>query len=124
MRVESLEQFFKGEITAQQLVSEISDEVKEHIKLLQKKGASAPVYVYGKGPVKITSKDVLKLCDTFSSKELQEAYINYIVDAILLSEEFKIENENIEECLFLLSDPVVNGPIDGKRISAIKAFLL
>ena len=99
MQIETLSQYFKGNITAEQLVSEISDEVREHEKISEKKGASATVYISGNGPVKVTSKDILILCEAFSNKEMEEAFVNYVANVILLSEEFKIQNDTIEQSL-------------------------
>lgn len=123
MKKESLNRFFTGDITASHLTSEISNEVQEYSIALKKKGSSSPVYLSGDGLTIITSQNVLKLLDAFHTNALKEIELNYIVDALVLSDELLIESEAVEDVLHSLTDPDVNGPITARRVLEIQKLL-
>ncbi len=122
MKTDSLVKFFRDELSIKDLVSEITPEVQEHLKLL-KKGASAPVDVSEGEPFTVTAENILKLISLFKSQSLDEEYLNYIGDVMFFSENIDFENEDISEVVFFISNPDVNGRLDAKFLDQIDKLL-
>jgi hypothetical protein len=54
---------------------------------------------------------LVKLLGYFINGEISESEMYYIIDALLLSENFLIENEHLVDILTELTDPIINGPL-------------
>jgi hypothetical protein len=113
MRLTELQDYFRnpGLTGVSRLKELISEEVREHQHLINKKGASAPVYVIEDCQVNVTSGELSILCNAFLNRELNHGEIAYIVDAMLLSEHVIFESEQLEDLFFSLTDPVANGEL-------------
>ncbi|MEP7147803.1 MAG: hypothetical protein ABI857_02880 [Acidobacteriota bacterium] len=120
MDLRKLKEFLLDETGTPEIIGGIESEIEVYKNALAKKGASAPVigtnddfqYV-------IKREDVQKLCDLYLAGQLDEWHLNYIANLIELSSSFSMESKRVEEAVFDLSSPEINGDINAERIRII-----
>ena len=87
----------------------LSKEVSEYVLLSQKKGASIPIYFNEDKEITISNSSVRKLLSETINGNLSNIHLAYICDCLTLGEKVTFENEEIEDLIFALADPEING---------------
>ena len=99
---------------------EILDEIREYEQAHLKKESNIPIYLDDDISQLSLDEDNLKfLCDQYLSARLNKWEINYIVEAIFLSENIVFCSEEIEDAFFSLADPSYFDLIDDEYIKSI-----
>jgi hypothetical protein len=96
---------------------ELEKEILEISK--QNKGNSYPIILIEDCSFNFTIKELKSLCLLFFTEKLTNRTLEYIVDALLLSENVKFETEKIINMIEEMTDPEVNGVFslnDAKKI--------
>ncbi len=85
---------------------------------LEKKGSSIPIIYDGdREKINIGEKHIQRLCNDFANGIIDEYFIGYISDALLLSENTIFYNDEIRDKFELLSEFVTNGERDKIHMS-------
>lgn len=117
MYKEDLIDYLSGEISSSDLSSKIESEVVLFKKSLSKKGTSATVVYHGDNEkVNIERSHLEKIIRDFLNDNIDEYFISYIVDALLLSENTIFETEELKEEFEMLTDFEVNGYLTKEMI--------
>lgn len=106
MLLSHINRFFNKNISLEQFKKEVELEIFEYKKGLEKKGSSTPIFL--KEDIQsllVKEEDVTFLCELFILGKLDKWQLNYIAEALLLSERIEFENNKIEDALLALSDP-------------------
>jgi hypothetical protein len=122
MKLSLLKDFFCNHISAKQLSENIKSEISEFEKALKIKGGSAPIYIIEDVQLPVGKKDILVLCQSYIDDTLTEIEVNYIVDALSLSENVSFESEDLFDVVVTMTDPEVNGPLTKKVVSDILEY--
>lgn len=105
MNLSDISSFFADKLNVLQFKSIISPDVMNYEKALLKIGGSSPVYLTEDLAVlKVGIKDVKRLCENYLIGVLNEHEVNYIAEALLLSDKIVFENDLVEEALLALTD--------------------
>lgn len=103
MQHSSLAAFLNGELSAEQLWSEIAPEVKECETACAKGGAGHVIIT--DGPMtEIVRAHIAVLLSALANFDLPLDSASYIADALIMSDNFAWEDDAVAEALFLLSD--------------------
>lgn len=120
-----LHKYLVGKLPPADLKELTGDRVSEFKKALSKKGASAPIQMETEGELFIVDNDqVLRLCDDYLQDRLTGIDVDYLASALELSEDFVFASKVVEEAVFLLTDPVVNGPLSKNHAREIRRMVL
>jgi len=123
MNLHKLAEYFEGKVGAGELLKCISAEVEEYKRNANKKGSSLPIYAdYDDFQFIVDIAHVSKLCQSYISGIFNEWDISYICNLLELSESFEPAEENVEEAIFLMSDPIVNYPISERLCNLILSW--
>ena len=85
------------------------DEMKEYKSASHISGKSMPVYLIDNIDLLIGKNELKALCEAFLNDELSESEINYVADALLLSNRVSFVDEDISDRIGYLTDPEING---------------
>ncbi len=100
MKATNLIAFLNGGIAGRDLQSQIAAEVDVWTKRLSERGRSAPVTLVGAiGSFDITRQGAMRLLDALITMELSPTSFTYVLDALLLSENFRWTSESVRELL-------------------------
>lgn len=125
MHREDLVEYLRGIKTSQELKEIISEELKSFQSSLKVKGGSSYIRYDGDNQKTFISSEYIKrLCLDYLNKSIDDFFVSYIADALLLSENTIYENENIKEQLELLTDFEVNGNLSEVNVKQIYHNLL
>lgn len=103
----------------------IGDRVSEFKKALSKKGASAPIQMETEGEMFIVENDqVRRLCDDYLNENLTEFDVDYLASALELSEDFVFASKVVEEAVFFLANPEINGTLSKDHAQDIRRMVL
>lgn len=119
MKLSNIGSMLAGTSSFQDFKQSIFEEVKQYNSLSKIQGESMPVYLTEDVDLSIGKKELLVLCEGFLNNELSELEINYVADALLLSNKVLFENENISDCIGYLTDPEINGHLTENAIHDI-----
>lgn len=109
MKLSTIKLALSGEISTDVLRMEMQDEMSEYKAMANLKGSTMPVYVNEDMEVKIGENDLKALCTAYLKEKLTELEINYIVDALQLSNKVSFESEELFDRISYLTDPKING---------------
>lgn len=124
MNLHSLADFLAGALSPGALAEEVAPEVEEYRLKSQKIGSALPVYADGADfHFLVTPGHIRRLCDAYLRGPLTEAHLSYICNLIELSSSFSTSDEDVEEAIFLLADPEVNGEVTPERVKQISESL-
>lgn len=87
----------------------LSEEMKEYRSWANVQGGTMPVYLIEDINLTIGENELKVLCEAFLNDELSEIEINYVADALLLSNKVSFENERVSDGIDSLTDPEING---------------
>ncbi len=90
-----------------------------------KKGTSVPIYFDpGNMEIVVGAKEATKMCDGFLDGHFSEWDVNYICDALTLSEAISFSDETIREIIESMTDPEINGQINIEIVKNLKDVIL
>jgi hypothetical protein len=105
MKLSEIENLNSEKITPAFFRSSIGDEIKTYKGKINKSGASAPIILEEDlKNLTINEQAVVFLCSAFLEKKLDEWEINYVAEALLLSQKVSVANERVEDALMALID--------------------
>ncbi|MGV3460160.1 MAG: hypothetical protein ACO1N9_06865 [Flavobacterium sp.] len=99
----------------------ISQEMSEYVSKEKIKGSTRPVYLQEDINIYIGSSEAIFMLNAFIKSELSILEVNYIVDALLMSENVKFESETFLEELETMTDPEIQGIFTLERAVKLKA---
>jgi hypothetical protein len=89
--------------------TKIHEEIEQYKSGFKEVGRNIPVFRNEDAELNFGENELKILCIAYIRDELDEIEVNYIADALLLSNRVIIENENIADRLGYLTDPEING---------------
>ena len=119
MRLSSLKKFIENEISIQEFLSELSDELREYKKLTGKKGASIPIYVTADIDLHFGGNELRTLCVYFVEGGISTEELAYLADAIDISSHIYVSDDKIKDYVSEMTDPQINGIFTKERASQI-----
>lgn len=124
MDLQNLEKFFLDRISVDEIVNEINSEVESFRIARLKKGSSSPVFGRNeKFYFRVRRKDIRKLCDMYLQGKFDEWHLEYLCNLIEMSDAFSFDEDEIEDALFELSSPEINGMINFEKVRDIRKNL-
>jgi hypothetical protein len=111
MRLSHIKSTLNGELSFEELKVILSKEMADYLSGRGEKGKSRPIYLDEDTGLFFGEDDLQILVKAFLNGSLKEYEINYIADAILLSNRVEFENEGVADRLGYLTDPEINGPL-------------
>lgn len=120
MSLSEIYQLLHKEITLNSFKKSIEKEISNYKVSLQKKGGSNPIFLHEDLQDLIISEvDIRFLCEAFLQNKFDEWELNYIAEALLLSDKVTFENDKVEEALLTLTDSEYFKLIDTEFIESI-----
>ena len=123
MTLSNIREMLSGVLSFKDFKQSIIEEMKEYSSLSRINGKSMPVYLTEDVDLSIGKKELRVLCEAFLKDELSELEINYVADALLLSNRVLFESEDISDCIGYLTDPEINGNLTKGTIPTILGYL-
>jgi hypothetical protein len=87
----------------------IRGEVADYESLMKKKGSTINLYYDDVENVYLNKVGVTKLLEVTISGNLTNIELAYICDCLTLAEKIEFESEQIEDLIFGIADPEING---------------
>lgn len=109
MTARQLNQFLKGEIEILIFKNSIQQEVSNYEKLSYKTGSTRNIHLEENEIITISKKGLNHLLKETINHRLSNIELAYICDALTLTENIDYENENLQEIIYELADPEING---------------
>ncbi len=122
MNSSDLNRFFNNELSGKALALKIKVEVLEYAVLLKKKGSCINLRFTEDQDLLLTAISFKKLLFEILSGSLSNIHLAYICDCITLGERIDIPNERLNDLIFGIADPEINGGY--KSDAEINAFIL
>ena len=120
MDKEDLIDYLKSQLNTEFFRNGISKELESFRNSLKEKGRSARIVYNGdRSKTNITKAHLKKICSDYSNSLVDDLFVSYIVDALLLSENSIFETEELREKFELLTDFEINGKLTKERMSEI-----
>lgn len=120
MLLSAIQAFFNGNTKLYDFKKEIETEIIEYKKNLSKKGGSSPIILNEDlNSLLINKKNVIFLCEAFLNGNLNEWELNYIAEALLLSERIIITDNSVNEALLSITDPEYFKSVNHKYIEEV-----
>ena len=120
MDMRNLKKYLLDEVTSHDVLKEISAEVELFRTSRLKKGASCAISgTHEDFRFIFNNSHVRKLCRAYLEGQFNAWELEYLCNLIELSEAFLMENDDVEDAVFLLSSPDVNGEINRKVVQDI-----
>lgn len=110
---------FNGELAYENLKLLLSKEMGEYLSGGKERGKSQPVYLDEDIDLFVGKRDLNVLCEAFLNGFLNEPEINYIADAILLSNRVVFESESVSDHIGFLTDPEINGSLSKEVVKKL-----
>ena len=119
MKLSFIQSFLVGKVPYEALKLTLSKEIDEYKSSAKEKGKTMPVYVDEDTDILFAHADLNALGDAFLNGELDEIELNYLADALLLSNRVKFESDQISDKLGYFTDPEVNGQLTKEIVAEI-----
>ena len=124
MRTQSLHSFLSDNSSAESLAEEIHDEVRAYKAAAEVKGSSMPVNMTGYQNIHINIDEVVRLCDGYLSGVLTSWDVQYVCDALQMSERVTFHDEAVRDALDMLGEVELNGELTREEVRLLKNRLL
>ncbi len=112
MHVSLLARFLEGQATVVEVKRVIAVPMAAYRENLRKVGSSRPIVIDRDERIfQIEARHVKRLCEEYLCGNLDEIEVDYLATAIQLIPELSYASEAVEDAIFLISDPEVNGPL-------------
>ena len=109
MNASDLNDTLNGITSGKTLAEIISKEVEIYKLLFQKKGSSISLYFNEDKVITLSSSSIKKLLNETYNGNLSNVHLAYICDCLTLGEKVVYESEFLENLIFSLADPEING---------------
>ena len=109
MNASDLNETLNGITSGKTLAEIISKEVEIYKLLFQKKGSSISLYFNEDKVITLSSSSIKKLLNETYNGNLSNVHLAYICDCLTLGEKVVYESEFLENLIFSLADPEING---------------
>jgi hypothetical protein len=119
MKLSDLRKFFESEASVDLFRKSIQNELRDYEKGSIQKGRSMPVTLVEDTELLMKNEFVSKLCLSCLNQELASLEVQYIADAILLSENVAFPTKKLREISESLTDPAVNGLLTEERLRGV-----
>ena len=97
----------------------IKDAMPEYRRGISLMGGTAPISLQDIGNnLILTKSELVNLCNCYLNNFIDEIELEYVANALELSDDFEYEQEIVKE-IFLLSTPEINGPITKALVTDI-----
>jgi hypothetical protein len=117
MKLSEIINFLRNNSNKNLIQIDSNDEIDQYIKSSKTKGASMSIFLTEDINNVIIGKHELRvLCNAYLNGYLNEFYLSYIVDVLLLSQKVSFESEDVEDDFSLLTDPEINGDINKRLV--------
>jgi hypothetical protein len=105
MVLSEISKLLNKEITLDGFKERIKKEISEYKRSLDKKGSSSPIFLNEDlQDLVIGEIDIKFLCEAYLQNKLDKWELNYIAEALLLSDKIIFKNGKVEEVLLALTD--------------------
>ena len=104
-----LNNYLNETITVDLFKNGIRGEVANYESLLKKIGSTINLYYDDVENVYLNNRNVSKLLEETISGKLTNIELAYIFDCLTLAENIEFENERVEDLIFGIADPEING---------------
>jgi len=121
MNSSDLNDTLNGTASVQALADKISSDVTQYALLLKKNSSCIHLNFIEDKEIHLSNSSVRKLLSEVLSGNLSNIDLAYISDCLTLGETVSFENENLEDIIFALADPEINGGF--KKPEEISAIL-
>lgn len=122
MKLTLIKNLFSRKLSKIEFKEIVSQEMIEYISKWKNRGSSRSVYLVEDTEVYIGGQEAIFLLDSFIKTELSILEINYIVDALLLSEKVKFESEEFLEEFETMTDPEIHGVFTLESAIRLKTY--
>ncbi|RNC86333.1 MAG: hypothetical protein ED556_08545 [Winogradskyella sp.] len=109
MTSSDLKLVFSEEITFKHLKSRIDVDVQKYEELMKIKGSYISLNFNDDENIDLSTSDLRKLLLSAKQGILSNVHVAYICDCLTLSENINYENQQIQNIVFDLADPEING---------------
>lgn len=100
-------------------------EIEDYSKLMTKRGSSIPLYFFEDKELFCMRYFIMTLLDKTIIGELNNVQLAYICDCLTIGEKVSFENESIEDIIFGILDPEINGGYKSiHELTLIKSSLI
>lgn len=106
----------KGDVSPENFSEIYQEELRRHLELLKKGGASAPVFLSGNEYIFINDDNFRRVLSYAAEGRLHRALLGYVFDALSLDEMTRFADAPLREALLDLAD-------NGTEMDAIIAYL-
>ena len=120
MRQSDLFSYLNNEISIKELKEKISHELHQYEKQTKITGSSVPIYLEAENNKnQLSLSQFNKLLRDYINNEIEVLELQYISDVIQLGESISVENPLINNWIFEMSDPEINGLFTKERAKEI-----
>jgi hypothetical protein len=120
MQLTKIYNFFKGKIVTEDFKKHIDTEVANYKQSLNKKGNSSPIYLNEDlDNFQINEDDIRILFISFLQNKLDKWELNYVAEALMLSEKISFNNGTTKDAILSLVDPEYFKLINTKFVQEI-----
>jgi hypothetical protein len=97
-------ELLSGALLPAQFEAMYAPELSEHLRLLRKGGASAPVILSGEECIIVDETGFYRLLQSFSAASLSQEMLSYVLDALTLDMQSRFMDPAIREMAMDLAD--------------------
>lgn len=115
MTSKEINTFLSGKTSVEIFKKSIDIEVANYSNLMNKIGASINLKFNEDETIFINGTKIKKLLKNVLEDDLTAIHLSYICDCFTLSESIEYENELLNEIIYLLADPEINGGYKSKE---------
>jgi TATA-box binding protein (TBP) (component of TFIID and TFIIIB) len=115
MTSKEINTFLSGKTSVETFKKSIDIEVANYSNLMNKIGASINLKFNEDETIFINGTKIKKLLKNVLEDDLTAIHLSYICDCFTLSESIEYENELLNEIIYLLADPEINGGYKSKE---------
>jgi len=108
MKRSDISEFLKGELVPEEFQSKYAAELDKHLKLLSKRGASAPVCVTGDQYIFVSRVSFRRVLQAFVVGTLRKEMLVYLLDVLTLDAKSIFADQAIKEMAMNLVDENFN----------------
>lgn len=116
MKLSSIKSGLYGELPYKDFKMIVAKEIGEYLSGRNERGRSRPVYLEEDVELYIGESDFNTLCKAFLNDSLKEAELNYVADAILLSNRVTFTSEDVYDRIGFLTDLEINGSLTKEAV--------
>ena len=109
MKTSELLDFINGKMSSEQFKLTLAGDVKTYESLLKKKGSSIPLHFIEDRELVLDTAVVKTLLQETCNGKISNVDLAYICDCLTLGEIVRFENEVVEDIIFEIADPEING---------------